>query len=59
MKHVYSETILGDMKAVYVQDEETGSVELVLLPGDACYEPVVKEKPYPDSLVQVKLVIWL
>lgn len=56
MKHVYSETILGDMKAVYVQDEETGSVELVLLPGDACYEPVVKEKPYPDSLVQVKLV---
>lgn len=45
MKHVYSETILGDMKAVYVQDEETGSVELVLLPGDACYEPVVKEKP--------------
>ena len=56
MKHVYSETILGDMKAVYVQDEETGSVELVLLPGDACYEPVAKEKPYPDSLVQVKLV---
>lgn len=55
MKCLYSEFLLGDMKAVYVQDEETGSVELVLLPADACYEPAYKEKPYPDSLVQVKL----
>ena len=44
------------MKAVYVQDEETGSMELVLLPEDACYEPAYKEKPYPDSMIQVKLV---
>ena len=56
MKHVYSEAILGDMKAIYVQDEETGSVELVLLPFDMSYEPAKKEKPYPDSLIQVKLV---
>ena len=56
MKHVYNEILLGDMKAVYVQDEETGSMELVLLPEDACYEPVYKEKPYPDSMIQVKLV---
>lgn len=56
MKHVYSEISLGDMKAVYVQAEETGSMELVLLPEDACYEPAQKEKPYPDSMVQVKLV---
>lgn len=55
MKRVYSEFLLGDMKAVYVQDEETESLELVLLPEDACYEPAQKEKPYPDSLVQVKL----
>ncbi|MDD7643288.1 MAG: hypothetical protein PUK75_12600 [bacterium] len=55
MKHVYSEILLGDMKAVYVQEEETGGMELVLLPEDVCYEPVHKEKPYPDHLVQVKL----
>lgn len=55
MKKVYSEFILGDMRACYVQDEETGSVELVLLPADMAYEVVYREKPYPDSLVQVKL----
>ena len=37
MKKIYSEFILGDMQAVYVQDEETGLVELVLLPADAVY----------------------
>ena len=43
------------MRACYVQDEETGSVELVLLPADETYEVSYREKPYPDSLVQVKL----
>lgn len=56
MKKVYSEFILGDMKACYVQDEETGSMELVLLPADMDYKVAYREKPYPDSLVQVKLV---
>lgn len=56
MKKVYREFILGDMKACYVQDEETGSMELVLLPADVDYEVAYREKPYPDSLVQVKLV---
>lgn len=56
MKTVYSEFILGDMKACYVQDGETGSMELVLLPADTDYEVAYREKPYPDSLVQVKLV---
>ena len=55
MKRIYSEFVLGDMQAVYVQDEETGSVELVLLPADAVYEVAYREKPYPDSLVQAKL----
>ena len=55
MKKIYSEFILGDMRACYVQDEETGSVELVLLPADMAYEVSYREKPYPDSLVQVKL----
>lgn len=55
MKKIYSEFILGDMRACYVQDEETGRVELVLLPADMAYEVSYREKPYPDSLVQVKL----
>lgn len=55
MKKIFSEFILGDMCACYVQDEETGSVELVLLPADMAYEVAYREKPYPDSLVQVKL----
>lgn len=56
MKKAYSEFILGDMRACYVQDEETGSMELVLLPADMDYKVAYREKPYPDSLVQVKLV---
>ncbi len=55
MKKAYSEFVLGDMRACYVKDEETGSVELVLLPADEAYEVSYREKPYPDSLVQVKL----
>ncbi len=55
MKKVYSEFILGDMRAYYVQDGDTGSMELVLLPADRAYEVSYREKPYPDSLVQVKL----
>ncbi len=55
MKKIYSEFILGDMRACYVQDEETGSMELVLLPEDMAYEVAYREKPYPDSLVQVML----
>ena len=56
MKKIYSEFVLGDMRACYVQDEETGSMELVLLPADMAYQVAYREKPYPDSLVQVKLV---
>lgn len=56
MKKIYSEFVLGDMQAYYVQDEETGSMELVLLPADMPYHTAYREKPYPDSLIQVKLV---
>lgn len=55
MKEIYRTYVLGDMQAVYVQDEETGSLELVLLPEGTEYEVAYREKPYPDSLVQVKL----
>ena len=55
MKKSYKEFILGDMRACYVQDEETGSMELVLLPADMNYQVGYREKPYSDSLVQVKL----
>lgn len=56
MKKIYREYILGDMRACYLQDEDTGSVELVLLPADMVFEAAYREKPYPDSLIQVKLV---
>lgn len=56
IKKIYKEFILGDMRACYVQDEETGSMELVLLPADMDYQVAYREKPYSDSLVQVKLV---
>lgn len=56
MKKVYREFLLGDMRACYVQDEEMGSMELLLLPADMTYEVAYREKPYPDSLIQVKLV---
>lgn len=55
-RKVYRSYVLGDMQAYYVQDEETGSMELVLLPADMTYSVAYREKPYPDSLVQVKLV---
>ncbi len=55
MKKIYGEYVFGDMRACYVQDEEMGSVELVLLPADMAYEVAYREKPYADSLVQVKL----
>lgn len=55
MKKIYSKFFFGDMCAYYVQDEETGSMELVLLPADMNYETAYRQKPYPDSLVQVKL----
>ena len=49
MKKVYSEILLGDMRACYVQDEDTGSMELVLLPAAMAYEVAYREKPYPEA----------
>lgn len=46
---------LGDMQAVYVLDGETKNPELVLLPADMEYREQKREKPYADSLVQIKI----
>ena len=50
---------MGDMQAVYVQDEETGSVELVLLPADTAYEVAYREKPYPDLTKWLLAEVWV
>lgn len=46
---------LGDMQAVYGMDSETENPELVLLPADMEYREAKREKPYGDSLVQIKI----
>ena len=55
MSKIVSTYILGDMQAVYVLNEENQNPELVLLPKDVAYEEREKDKPYSDSLVQVKI----
>lgn len=55
-KQVYSAYILGDMQAIYVKEDETGRMELILLPKNVDYEPAKKEMNDADSLIQVKLV---
>lgn len=47
---------LGDMQAIYVLNKENNNPELVLLPAGMAYQEPQREKPYPDALVQVKLV---
>ncbi len=47
---------MGDMQCLYFHDEETGMVDSLLLPGDVTFEMAPKEKPYMDSLLQMKLV---
>ncbi|MCR4588046.1 MAG: alpha-galactosidase [Lachnospiraceae bacterium] len=47
---------MGDMQCLYFQDEETGLVDSLLLPADMTFEMAEKEKPYMDSLIQLKLV---
>ncbi len=46
---------LGDMQAVYGMDSETENPELALLPADMEYREAKREKPYGDSLVQIKI----
>ena len=46
---------LGDMNAVYVLNQENNNPELVLLPEGMEYQDRERQKPYPDSLVQVKI----
>lgn len=44
------------MQAIYVLHQENNNPELVLLPAGMAYQEPQREKPYPDALVQVKLV---
>ena len=58
MQSILKTYLLGDMNVTYLMDEDTKNVELVLLPKG--YEYVNtdpdKEKPYIDSLIQVKIL---
>lgn len=58
MQKILNSYALGDMKATYLIDEDTANVELVLLPAGIEYKDMdsQKEKPYIDSLVQIKIM---
>ena len=56
MSKIIQSYTLGDMQAVYVLNKENNNPELVLLPAGMTYQEQKREKPYPDALVQVKLV---
>ena len=56
MAEIIKQYVLGDMNAVYVLNPENSNPELVLLPEGMEYRDREREKPYPDSLVQVKIV---
>lgn len=55
MSELIKSYVLGDMQAFYVMDEKTKNPELVLLPAGMEYRESEKEKPYADSLLQIKL----
>lgn len=56
MSEIIKTYTLGDMQAVYVLNTENNNPELVLLPAGMTYREPKREKPYPDSLVQIKIV---
>ena len=56
MSEIIQSYTFGDMQAVYVLNQENKNPELVLLPAGMAYQEPQREKPYPDALVQVKLV---
>ncbi|MBE5914972.1 MAG: alpha-galactosidase [Pseudobutyrivibrio ruminis] len=58
MQKLLNTYVLGDMKATYLIDEDTKNVEFVLLPAAIEYINMddMKEKPYIDSAVQVKIM---
>lgn len=58
MGKIINKYVLGDMQAIYVLNEDNNNPELVILPQNTIYEEkdAFKEKPYSDSLVQVKII---
>lgn len=55
MAEIIKTYTLGDMSAVYLLNPENHNPELVLLPEGTEYRDRKRDKPYPDSLVQVKI----
>lgn len=55
MSTILNSYTMGDMQCIYFVEEENRNVELLLLPRSMEYQEVEKEKPYRDSLVQVKI----
>ena len=58
MSKIINVYTFGDMQAIYVLNKENNNPELVILPKNLTYEDkdAIKEKPYADSLVQVKIL---
>ncbi len=56
MGKVINNYLLGDIRAIYVLNEDTHTAELVLLPDGTEYADNERAKKCPDSLAQIKLV---
>ncbi len=55
MSEIINTYILGDIQAIYVLDDNTKNPELVLLPTGMEYREQDREKPYADTLAQIKI----
>lgn len=56
MSKVINSYKFGDMRAIYILDEKSQNIELLLLPDNMEYKEKVTDKTHPDNLIQIKLV---